>query len=82
MAATFLPQLEQLQQKNHFRKQMLKNEEGQIELYDLSNDIGEKINLVDEIPEIATEMRKELHNWYMEMGAQFTSLNENYKINK
>ena len=58
-----------------WHEQMLKNEEGQIELYDLSNDIGEKINLVDEIPEIATMMRKELHNWYIEMGAQFTFLN-------
>jgi len=65
-----------------WHEQMLKNEKGQIELYDLSNDIGEQVSLVDEKPEIATAMRKELHKWYKEVGAQFPSINENYKIVK
>ncbi len=55
---------------------MLKNEKGQIELYDLSNDIGEQVSLVDEKPEIATAMREELHKWYKEVGAQLPSINE------
>ena len=65
-----------------WHEQMLKNEKGQIELYDLSNDIGEQVSLVDEKPEIATAMREELHKWYKEVGAQFPSINENNKIFK
>lgn len=62
-----------------WHEQMLKNQKGQIELYDLMKDIGEQVSLVDEKSEIAKAMREELHKWYKEVGAQFPSINQNKK---
>ena len=45
-------------------------ETGEIELYDLSNDIGESVNLVEAQPERANKLLAELHEWQREVGAE------------
>ena len=50
-------------------------EDGQVHLYDLKDDIGEKNDLSDEHPERVTEMRAKLHNWYKQVGAKFLRKN-------
>ena len=42
---------------------------GEVELYDLSNDISERKNLVKEKPQKAEQMSKELRAWYKEVTA-------------
>ena len=44
-------------------------ENGQLELYNLSNDIGEKHNLAAEYPDRVAELQKQLSNWRKEVGA-------------
>lgn len=41
-----------------------------IELYDLSNDIGEQNNLAGEKPELAAELDGQLRRWLVETKAQ------------
>ena len=41
-----------------------------IELYDLSNDIGEQKNFADEKPELAAELDGQLGRWLEETKAQ------------
>ena len=41
-----------------------------IELYDLSNDIGEQKNLADEKPELAADLDGQLGRWLEETKAQ------------
>lgn len=48
-------------------------EDGQVHLYDLEADIGERNDLATEQPERVAEMRGRLHAWYEEVGAQFLS---------
>lgn len=45
-------------------------ERGEVELYDLSEDIGETNNLADERPDVRDALRKELQAWQRQMGAQ------------
>ncbi|MCL3780561.1 DUF4976 domain-containing protein [Prolixibacteraceae bacterium JC049] len=54
--------------------QTLQNKEGQIELYDLKNDVGEQNNLAEEMPKLAKKLRRKLHLWYKEVGAQIPTL--------
>lgn len=49
-----------------------------IELYNLKDDIGEKNNLVNSLPELATQLEKELDAWIESTGAGLPSLNQNY----
>jgi arylsulfatase A-like enzyme len=42
-------------------------EDGQVELYDLANDLGEQKNLAATKPEKAAELRRMLHEWRDEM---------------
>ncbi len=51
---------------------------GLVELYDLSTDIGETKNLVDEMPEKADEMLQLLHSWQIEVGAKGMDPNPAY----
>ncbi len=44
-------------------------ENGKLELFDLSKDIGEKRNLVAEFPEVASKMDDQLTQWQAEVGA-------------
>ena len=45
-------------------------ENGKLELFDLSKDIGEKRNLVAEFPEVASKMDDQLTQWQAEVGAK------------
>ncbi|MDP6526059.1 MAG: sulfatase [Kiritimatiellia bacterium] len=46
-------------------------EDGRFHLYNLKDDIGEKKDLAESMPEKAAEMRAKLHQWYKEVDAQF-----------
>ncbi|MDE2923046.1 MAG: sulfatase [Acidobacteriota bacterium] len=48
-------------------------EDGQVHLYDLEADEGERNDLAAEQPDRVAEMRARLHAWYGEVGAQFLS---------
>ena len=48
-------------------------EDGQVHLYDLEADVGERNDLAAEEPERVAEMRARLHAWYGEVGAEFLS---------
>ena len=48
-------------------------EDGQVHLYDLEADEGERTDLAAEQPERVAEMRTRLHAWYGEVGARFLS---------
>ena len=44
-------------------------EDGSVELYNLKDDIGEKNNLAEKMPEKTAQLKKMLHTWQIEMGA-------------
>ena len=46
-------------------------EDGRLHLYDLSTDLGEKVDLKANHPELVASMKESLHNWYLEVDAQF-----------
>ncbi|MYA08831.1 MAG: sulfatase [Holophagales bacterium] len=48
-------------------------EDGQVHLYDLAADVGERNDLAAEQPERLAEMRARLHAWYGDVGAEFLS---------
>lgn len=48
-------------------------EDGQVHLYDLEADVGERNDLRDQQPERAAAMRARLHAWYEKVGAEFLS---------
>lgn len=52
-------------------------EDDRIELYNLSDDIGETHDLAAEMPQYADFMRDMLHTWQLEVGARFPSPNPN-----
>ena len=49
-----------------------------LELYDLENDLGESHNLVDEMPEKANELLKDLQEWRKNINAQMPEKNKGY----
>lgn len=53
-------------------------ETGDIELYNLKDDIGEHKDLSAEMPELAARMQKMLHDWRTESGSKMTTLNPDY----
>ena len=53
----------------------LLNMKKSIELFDLSNDQGEKVNISKEKPEKANELKKLLENWRFEVDAQMPLVN-------
>ncbi len=58
-------------------------EDGGLELYNLENDMGEKINLAKKNPEVTKELFKKLENWRTLTNAPVpTKLNPGYKKNK
>ena len=59
-------------------EQSLLDEEGQINLYNLKQDISESIDLSAEMPELAAQMRKKLYDWRKRVGAQEMTVNPNY----
>jgi hypothetical protein len=50
-------------------------EDGHLELYDLSEDIGELENLIETRPEIADSLLVQLENWRLEVEARYPSDN-------
>jgi len=46
-------------------------ESGELELYDLSNDISEANNLIDEHPELAQKLLDEMHKYITERGGRY-----------
>ena len=46
-------------------------EDGQVHLYDLSNDLGEREDLSKVHPGQVAKMRKKLHHWYEDVDAKF-----------
>ncbi|AZQ63797.1 DUF4976 domain-containing protein [Flammeovirga pectinis] len=51
---------------------------GEIELYDLADDIGETVNLVKQRPEKAKELYNDLKNWRDSFGGLMPTENPNY----
>jgi arylsulfatase A len=51
---------------------------GDVELYDLSNDLGERNNLAKEHPEQVSSLRKKLADWRKEVGAQENTPNPDF----
>jgi arylsulfatase A-like enzyme len=60
----------------------LLNEEHQINLYNLSEDIGESRDLAAEMPDLAKELVDKLHNWRKSIEAQEMKINPNYDAQK
>jgi arylsulfatase A-like enzyme len=57
-------------------------EDGQVELYNLKDDIGERHDLAGTMPEKAAELRQTLHAWRSEVGAKMPEgkPREDYKV--
>lgn len=56
-------------------------EDNRLELYDLKNDIKEKHDLSDTMPEKTAEMHQKLNNWLEKEGAKLPIPNSEYKQN-
>lgn len=54
-------------------------EDNQVELFDLSKDIGEEIDLADQLPEEKDRLFKMLNTWKLKVKAQTPTLNPNFK---
>lgn len=52
--------------------------DGSLELYDLSMDISESQNLVQSMPELASELHGLLKVWQEDVGAEFPTTNSNF----
>lgn len=53
-----------------------------IELYNLKDDIGEQRDLASQLPDKVDELRKRLHAWREEVGAQMPTRNPKYDPSK
>ena len=53
-------------------------ETGEVELYDLSKDIGEQNDLSREMPEVAANLKQLLHVWREETGSLMPTINPDY----
>jgi arylsulfatase A-like enzyme len=49
-----------------------------VELYNLKDDLGEQHDLAAKMPEKVDQLRKRLHAWRQEVGAQMPTPNPNY----
>ena len=52
-------------------------DDGSLELYDLSKDIGETSNLAAELPDVANRMKRELESWLSAAGAKLPTRSSN-----
>ena len=50
-------------------------EDGQVHLYNLKDDVGERNDLREQHPERVAEMREDLHRWYKTVDAKFLRKN-------
>ncbi|AWB68903.1 aryl-sulfate sulfohydrolase [Saccharobesus litoralis] len=54
-------------------------EDNSYELYDLENDLGEHVNLVQYLPDVVNSLSNEMNNWRLDIGAPVpTKLNPKY----
>lgn len=53
-------------------------EDNNVELYNLGDDVGEKNNLADKMPEKAAVLRKKLEDWLKSVDAQMPTRNPDY----
>ena len=53
-------------------------ENGEVELYDLKNDMSEKTDLSRKLKKKVVELKNELNNWRVSVNAQMPLVNENY----
>jgi arylsulfatase A-like enzyme len=51
-------------------------EDGRVHLYNLRDDIGERVDLAEKEPARISEMRTKLHAWYKEVDAKFLQAKE------
>ena len=56
--------------------------DGQVNLYNLKNDIGETTDLSNDNPDLRDHLRQKLHDWRMEVDAQEMKANPNYDPDK
>ena len=54
------------------------HEDDSLALYNLANDLGEKLNLADKMPDQTASPKKRLENWRVQVEAQMTSPNPDY----
>jgi len=54
-------------------------ETGQIELYNLKNDLSETNDLTEQMPQKAAELKKMLHNWRQQVDARLPKPNPDWK---
>ena len=54
-------------------------EDGRLELYNLTEDVSEKNNLVKNMPDRAAELHKILKNWRQDVNAQMPTPNPDYR---
>ena len=52
-------------------------EDGHTELYNITDDLSEKNNLIEKIPDKAMELQQILHDWQQSVNARFPSPNPN-----
>tara|TARA_B100000519_G_scaffold183309_1_gene176799 strand:- start:1571 stop:3577 length:2007 start_codon:yes stop_codon:yes gene_type:complete len=52
------------------------------ELYDLSKDIGETVNLINTLPGVAEDLQQELRHWRSSVDAQMPTINPNYDASR
>ncbi len=53
-------------------------EDGQVELFDLENDIGETTNVASRHPQVVEQLRKALADWRLAVGAQLNTPNPDF----
>ena len=53
-----------------------------VELYNLKDDIGEQHDLASQMPDKVDELRKRLHDWRAEVGAQMPTRNPKHDSSK
>ncbi len=58
------------------------NEDHPVSLFNLKDDIGEKHDLADEMPELAEKLWKKLKKWRKDVGAQEMTINPNFDPKK
>ncbi len=56
-------------------------EDNHVELYNLRDDLAEKHNLTEKMPDKAEKLRNKLHQWRRDVGAQMPTPNPNYGRN-
>lgn len=57
-------------------------EDGKLELFDLSADPSEKLNVAEEYPDIVNKMQKQLADWRKKVGAKMPTVNPDYEAEK